>query len=64
MTKLFIKSSWNITQGKLKQKWAKLTNDELLYAEGEYDEMRGGIQKRTSENRAMAGKASGESTTA
>jgi uncharacterized protein YjbJ (UPF0337 family) len=28
MTKLEIKGDWNITKGKLKQKWAKLTDDD------------------------------------
>jgi len=29
MNKLEIKGDWNITKGKLKQKWAKLTDDDL-----------------------------------
>ena len=29
MTTLEIKGDWNITKGKLKQKWAKLTDDDL-----------------------------------
>jgi len=28
MTTLEIKGDWNITKGKLKQKWAKLTDDD------------------------------------
>ena len=31
MTTLEIKGDWNITKGKLKQKWAKLTDDDLQY---------------------------------
>ena len=34
MTTLEIKGDWNITKGKLKQKWAALTDDDLQYAEG------------------------------
>jgi uncharacterized protein YjbJ (UPF0337 family) len=29
MTKLEVKGDWNIAKGKLKQKWAKLTDDDL-----------------------------------
>ena len=29
MTTLEIKGDWNITKGKLKQKWATLTDDDL-----------------------------------
>ena len=51
MNKLEIKGDWNITKGKLKQKWAKLTDDDLQYAEGKHDELVGRIQKRTGETR-------------
>jgi hypothetical protein len=33
MTTLEIKGDWNITKGKLKQKWAKLTDQDLQYEE-------------------------------
>ena len=51
MNKLEIKGDWNITKGKLKQKWAKLTDDDLQLAEGKQDELLGRIQKRTGETR-------------
>jgi uncharacterized protein YjbJ (UPF0337 family) len=51
MTTLEVKGDWNITKGKLKQKWAKLTDNDLDYAEGKYDEMLGRVQKRTGETR-------------
>jgi uncharacterized protein YjbJ (UPF0337 family) len=51
MTTLEIKGDWNITKGKLKQKWAKLTDDDLQYVEGKGDELYGRIQKRTGETR-------------
>ena len=57
MTKLEIKGDWNITKGKLKQKWAKLTDDDLQYAEGKHDELVGRIQKRTGETREAVSKA-------
>ncbi|MCX6873121.1 MAG: CsbD family protein [Verrucomicrobia bacterium] len=51
MTKLEIKGDWNITKGVLKQKWAKLTDDDLQYVEGKHDELLGRIQQRTGESR-------------
>jgi len=49
MNKLEIKGDWNITKGKLKQKWATLTDDDLQYSQGKSDELLGRIQKRTGE---------------
>jgi len=60
MTTLEIKGDWNITMGKLKQKWAALTDDDLQYAEGRQDELIGRIQKRTGETRAAVEKAVNE----
>ena len=57
MTKLEIKGDWNITKGKLKQKWAKLTDDDLQFVEGKSEEMLGRIQKRTGESREAVEKA-------
>ena len=51
MTKLEIKGDWNITKGKLKQKWAKLTDNDLDYKEGQHEELIGRIQKTTGETR-------------
>ncbi len=57
MTKLEIKGDWNIIKGKLKQKWAQLTDDDLQYAEGLHEELYGRIQKRTGETREAVEKA-------
>ena len=54
---LEIKGDWNITKGKLKQKWAKLTDDDLQFAEGKQEELLGRIQKRTGETREAVEKA-------
>jgi len=51
MNTLQIKGDWNITKGKLKQTWAKLTDDDLQYVNGKSDELIGRIQKRTGETR-------------
>ena len=61
MTTLEIKGDWNITKGKLKQKWAKLTDDDLQFAEGKAEELVGRIQKRTGETREAVEKALKES---
>ena len=57
MNTLEIKGDWNITKGKLKQKWAKLTDDDLQYAAGRQEELVGRIQKRTGETREAVEKA-------
>jgi uncharacterized protein YjbJ (UPF0337 family) len=51
MNKLEIKGDWNITKGKLKQKWAQLTDDDLQFVEGKQEELLGRIQKSTGETR-------------
>jgi uncharacterized protein YjbJ (UPF0337 family) len=61
MNTLEVKGDWNITKGKLKQKWAKLTDDDLRYAEGKQEELVGRIQKRTGETREAVEKALKES---
>ena len=51
MNKLEIKGDWNIIKGKLKQKWAHLTDDDLQFAEGKSEELIGRFQKRTGATR-------------
>ena len=41
-----IKGNWNEIKGKLKQKYADLTDDDLLYEEGKEDETFGRIQQK------------------
>lgn len=57
MTTLEMKGDWNITKGKLKQKWASLTDNDLEYSEGQQDELIGRIQKRTGQTREAVEKA-------
>jgi uncharacterized protein YjbJ (UPF0337 family) len=57
MNTLEVKGDWNITKGKLKQKWATLTDDDLKYVEGQIEELYGRIQKRTGETRSAVEKA-------
>jgi uncharacterized protein YjbJ (UPF0337 family) len=51
MNTLEIKGDWNIIKGQLKQKWAKLTDDDLQFVAGQQEELLGRIQKRTGETR-------------
>jgi uncharacterized protein YjbJ (UPF0337 family) len=41
-----LKGNWNEQKGKLKQKFANLTDDDLMFAEGKKDEMLGKLQKK------------------
>jgi len=62
MTTREVKGDWNITKGKLKQKWAKLTDSDLQYVEGKQEELVGRIQKRTGETRESVEKVIQESS--
>jgi len=44
MNKLKIKGNWNEISGKLKQKYANLTYDDLLFNEGKEEEIIGRLQ--------------------
>ena len=46
MNTLQIKGNWNEIKGKLKQKFADLTDDYLTFVEGKEDEMLGRLQQR------------------
>ena len=39
-----VKGNWNEQKGKLKQQFASLTDDDLMFAEGKKDEMLGKLQ--------------------
>lgn len=41
-----MKGNWNEIKGKMKQKFADLTDDDLLYEEGKEDELYGRLQKK------------------
>ncbi len=51
MNKLTIKGNWNEISGKLKQKYADLTDDDLLYVEGKEDELLGKLQNKLGKTR-------------
>lgn len=47
------RGNWNELKGKLKQQYADLTDDDLMYDEGQEDEWLGKLQQKT-------GKAKGD----
>lgn len=51
MTTLSLKGTWNQVKGKLKQKYAQLTDDDLMFEEGKEEELLGRIQKRTGDTK-------------
>jgi uncharacterized protein YjbJ (UPF0337 family) len=46
-----LKGNWHIAKGKLKQKYANLTDNDLRYVEGKEEELIGRIQKITGARR-------------
>lgn len=46
-----IKGQWHELKGKLKQKYADLTDDDLLYVEGKEDELYGKLQQKLGKTR-------------
>lgn len=51
MNSTTLKGDWNVAKGKLKQKFAELTDDDLRFEEGKMDETLGRIQQRTGKTR-------------
>ena len=51
MNTLHVKGDWNIVKGKLKKKYAQLTDNDLRYQQGQEDELIGRIQKRTGDTK-------------
>lgn len=51
MDKLELKGTWNEVKGKLKQQYADLTDDDLMYTEGKEDELYGKLQKKLGKSR-------------
>ena len=49
--KLKLKGNWNEVKVKVKQKYADLTDDDLLYEEGKDEELIGKIQKKVGQSK-------------
>jgi len=50
------KGNWNEAKGKLKQKYAMLTDDDLLLIEGKFDELLGRLQVKLSKTKEQVEK--------
>ncbi|AKP49586.1 CsbD family protein [Cyclobacterium amurskyense] len=50
-TNLKLKGNWNELKGKLKAKYGELTDDDLVYTEGQEDQLLGKLQKKTGETK-------------
>jgi uncharacterized protein YjbJ (UPF0337 family) len=46
MDNLELRGNWNEMKGKLKQKYAELTDDDLRYEEGHEEELLGRLQQK------------------
>ena len=60
MTELDLKGRWNELKGKLKQKYAELTDDDLTFADGKEDELMGRLQQRLGRGKEEIRKELGE----
>lgn len=47
-----LKGNWTEAKGKLKQKFATLTDDDLLFVEGKEDELEGRLQAKLGKTKA------------
>jgi uncharacterized protein YjbJ (UPF0337 family) len=46
-----MKGKWNQLKGEIKRKWGKVTDNDLLEAEGNIDKLVGTIQQRSGEQK-------------
>jgi uncharacterized protein YjbJ (UPF0337 family) len=60
MSTLTAKGNWNIAKGKLKQRLARLMQDDLQFFEGKVDELVGRIQKQADNRAEQAGYSGAE----
>ena len=56
MNKDTLKGQWKEVVGTVKQKWGKLTDDDLTYVDGSFEKLVGKIQERYGRSREEAEK--------
>lgn len=56
MNKEILKGKWDEVKGKIKQKWGKLTDDDITTIKGSYDELMGRLEKNYGYNKEQAAK--------
>lgn len=47
MNKRELEGKWNQVKGQFKQKYGNISDDDLTFAEGKFDEMLGRLQEKT-----------------
>ena len=47
-----LEGKWKRIKGKFKQRYGNLTDDDLTYSEGKFDEMVGRLQEKTGKTKA------------
>jgi uncharacterized protein YjbJ (UPF0337 family) len=47
-----VSGQWNQIKGQIKQRWGQLTDDDLMQAQGNYEQLVGVIQQRTGQSRS------------
>ncbi len=52
MNKLKMKGSWKEVSGKLKQKYAQLTDNDLLFEQGKDEELLGRLEKKLGKSKS------------
>ena len=52
-----IKGNWNKIKGNLKQEYAELTDNDLMYEEGKEDELMGRLQNKLGKSRQEVAQA-------
>lgn len=48
-----LEGKWNQVKGKFKQKYGEVTDYDLTYSEGKFDEMLGNIQEKTGKSKEV-----------
>jgi len=51
MDNLKLKGEWNEVKGRIKQIYGDLTDDDLIYVQGQHDELLGRLQSRLGKSR-------------
>jgi uncharacterized protein YjbJ (UPF0337 family) len=51
MNSHIVTGNWDIAKGRLKERYASLTDDDLLYVEGREDELIGRLERKTGATR-------------
>lgn len=49
-----LKGNWSQLKGEVKKQWGRLTDDDLMQVEGDYDKLVGKIQERYGESQEQA----------